>query len=81
MKRGKCYDCEPLSLSILERCLKDAGFSYENLSEAAVRVMLSVEMGRDLKGWLLRSTPPGVFCKLDFIVPTLIYRLGVQNRQ
>lgn len=79
MKRGENYDCEPLTLSILERCMTDAGFCYENLAEAAVRVMACTEVDKRFKAGLLRLIPSGVFRKLDFIVPTLIYRLEARN--
>lgn len=79
MRRGDNYDCEPLTQSILERCMKDAGFYYENLTEAAVNVMLTIEIDRGFKAWLLRTIPSGVFRKLDFMAPTLIYRLEAGN--
>lgn len=74
-KRGRHYDCEPLTLNVLERCIKDAGFYYKNLSEAAVDEMLRTEICLGIKAWMLRKMPRSTFSKLDFIIPTLVYRL------
>jgi len=43
MKRGKEYDCNPLSLRQLERMFVEARFAYCNLSIRALREMICIE--------------------------------------
>ena len=74
-KKGENYDCNPLTLNFLERCMKDAGCHYQNLAEAAIREMLRTEVVHAFKARMLRAIPPSVFPKLDFLVPTLVYRV------
>jgi SAM-dependent methyltransferase len=43
MRRGTCYDCEPLQLRQLEDMLAGSGFHYENVCIEAWRATLDIE--------------------------------------
>ncbi|MGQ9750668.1 class I SAM-dependent methyltransferase [Desulfosoma sp.] len=74
-KKGENYDCNPLTPSLLERCMKGAGFYYQNLAEAGIREMLRTEVVHAFNARMFRAIPPSVFRKFYFLVPTLVYRL------
>jgi ubiquinone/menaquinone biosynthesis C-methylase UbiE len=75
MKRGEYYDCEPLSLRLLERYLEEIGFHYQNLTEAAVRETLRLERGHEALATWINKIPTSFTHKLNFLAPTIIYRL------
>lgn len=75
MRKGECYDCEPLQLRQLERMLDAAGFRYRNLCIEALRVMLETERPGSLGGRVLRAIPAVLLKPLRRIIPTLIYRI------
>ncbi len=74
-RRGKRYDCEPLSLGQLERLLTETRFEYRNLGVQAWREMLAIEGGRGLLNTAVRRLPNLWIARLAPLVPTLIYRL------
>ncbi|WP_448383847.1 hypothetical protein [Desulfosoma sp.] len=77
MKKGDYYDCEPLSLRTLEKDLKDTGFHYENLAQAALGETFCVEMGWASFVQVTAKIPPWLFRSFHFLVPTP--RLSVEN--
>ncbi|MBC7358441.1 MAG: class I SAM-dependent methyltransferase [Desulfacinum sp.] len=74
-KKGEYYDCEPLSFRLLERYLEETGFLYQNLTEAAVRETLRLESGREVLATWISKIPASLTQKLNFLAPTIIYRL------
>lgn len=72
------YDCEPLSMAELERMLRDSGWRFDNVGDAAVAAMRRIEPGVGLAiydrlpAWLKRRLQPAM--------PTLIYRLSSPGR-
>ena len=75
MRKGECYDCEPLRLRQLERMLDAAGFHYRNLGVEALRETFAIERPQSLGTRILRRLPDGALQPFRRIIPTLIYRL------
>ena len=75
MRRGRYYDCNPPSLTTLERMLSHAGLQYENLCIRALRETFAIEGARGVLARLASQLPDTVLVRLSPISPTLIYRV------
>lgn len=75
-RAGEHYDCEPLSVGVLERLLKKAGFHFQNIGAAALQEMLRLETQNGSIARLAGRVPPGVWHVLQPVMPTLVYRLN-----
>ncbi len=75
MRRGKHYDCEPLSLRELDALLDEAGFEWEHVESEALRLLIEIENpSSPLIRWLA-NIPEPIWARLRGIIPTLICRL------
>ncbi len=79
MHRGVHYDCEPLSLRVLENLLKDAGFKYRNLGARALRETLSIEGDKGVAANIAAKLSDSFLDRLASFIPTLIYRLELKS--
>jgi hypothetical protein len=75
MRRGECYDCEPLTVPQLDSLLAEAGFVWRHLEVEALREMLEIEGTSSLSAKLLDRTPDWTLRRLQALIPTLICRL------
>lgn len=81
MRRGQLYDCNPLSLSQLNKLLAEAGFSWSHVEIEAFRETLALE-GTNSKARHIFSKLPNVLLHwLTPIIPTLICRLSDPKNQ
>jgi SAM-dependent methyltransferase len=72
------YDCEPLTVGQAERLLSQAGFAYENLCVAALRLTLELEYSqKSAMRYLFDRLPNRLIESLREVIPTLIYRFRV----
>jgi|APFre7841882724_1041349.scaffolds.fasta_scaffold03157_2 SAM-dependent methyltransferase len=70
-RRGRAYDCRPLSLRQIDRLVAESRMVGTNAGVSAVRAMLAIESG----GWrlarsLLRHVPDGVLSMILPLFPT-----------
>ena len=77
--KGRLYDCEPLELGQLERMLAAAGFAYRNLCIEGWRETFAIERPGHWSHRLLQLVPDAMLRPLLPIIPTLIYRLQLQQ--
>ncbi len=75
LRRGKMYDCRPLSLKELEHFLAKAGFIYKNISTRALKETLDIESPQGIAATVAGKLPDRFLDRLKSINPTLIYRL------
>lgn len=73
MKKGKFYDCEPLTVSELEGMLKAAQLNPKNLSNRAIRETFAIESPDSIANNFIKITPNFIFDLLKPLIPTLIY--------
>ena len=74
-RRGKCYDCLPLTQKKLEYLFQTTGFAYLNICTKALKETLVIEAHY---GTLVRSVaklPDNFLDRLSSVNPTLIYVL------
>lgn len=74
-KGQEAYDCEPLSKPGIEKLLDQAGFRYENVCLAALRVILALEKPSSPVLRALAGLPDSLLGLSLRVMPTLIYRL------
>lgn len=76
--KGDVYDCRPMSSSVLETRLADAGFRFEHLHAVALRATFEIESPRSLLWrWVLRHVPERLWGAIRWAFPTLIYRIYI----
>ncbi len=75
MRHGAHYDCNPLTVSVLERLLQETGFSYRNLGGKALRETLAIEGDKGIIPHIAASLPDRLLERFAPLIPTLIYRL------
>jgi len=73
MKKGEFYDCEPLTVSEVERMFDKIGFEYENKCIEAFRYFLVLEKPKSFYTKILNRVPNFIFRPLIKLIPTLIY--------
>jgi SAM-dependent methyltransferase len=74
LRKGTFYDCEPLTMRIVERMLGETGLRYENICIPALRATAELEESEGgLASWISRI-PDRALTHVRGIVPTLIYR-------
>lgn len=73
--KGEIYDCEPLSRGEVQRLLEAAGFDYENLCVAALRLTASLEATSAPLARCMAGLPDALLKPSLSIMPTLIYCL------
>lgn len=81
MNRGHFYDCNPLTTNGLETLLKLTGFTYSNLSTAAIQVTLDIEGRKGVISKLITHVPTVMLRSLSNLNPTLIYRISKTSHQ
>ncbi|MEN1957641.1 class I SAM-dependent methyltransferase [Luteimonas changyuni] len=75
-RKGRHYDCRPLSCGQLERCLELAGFRFEQAHGLALRATFEIEFpDNPLWRHALRHIPVGAWSLARRMFPTLIYHL------
>lgn len=75
-KRGREYDCRPLTTSELERELRAAGFDFVQEHGRALRLTFEIERPRAfVYTHIVRRMPDRAFGLLRSVFPTLIYLL------
>lgn len=74
-QRGHHYDCEPLTVGVLESLLADVGYTYRNMGTRALREMLAVEGTGPWLAKLGAKMPNAILDRLGPIIPTLVYQL------
>ena len=75
MRRGRCYDCEPLSLPQLDALLADAGFISRHMEIEALRTMFVIEGLRSAGTRFVQRLPDSVLGLCHRVIPTLICRI------
>ncbi|MBI5938600.1 MAG: methyltransferase domain-containing protein [Betaproteobacteria bacterium] len=75
MRRGTRYDCSPLTLSSVERLLRESGLQFEYMGTHALREILAIEGGKGALATLVATLPDWFLDRLAVINPTLVYRL------
>ena len=78
--KGKEYDCRPLQPSQLERLLKQGNFGFKNLCLDALRVTFDIERSGTKSAALLARVPDAMLRPVARLIPTLIYRLWLPER-
>ncbi|MEO8161741.1 MAG: class I SAM-dependent methyltransferase [Arenimonas sp.] len=71
--RGDFYDCEPLRLPELERCLAAAGFGFRNRGVEALRATFEIERAQAPATRWLRRVPDALLQPFQRLIPTHIY--------
>jgi SAM-dependent methyltransferase len=79
--KGSFYDCEPLAMFELEEMLTQTGFLYENMSVLATRITFDLEKPNATITKILRNVPDYLINWLKPAIPTLIYKLRIQDYQ
>lgn len=80
-RRGRHYDCLPLSRGELEGLLAAHGFDFEQCHGEALLLTFEIERPRaPAYRWLFRWIPDFVFRSVRSAFPTLIYRLRRADR-
>jgi SAM-dependent methyltransferase len=74
-RRGRHYDCEPLTLREAETLLTEASLAFENVCVPAWRATLDIEQPRSRMAKCLKVVPDSCLTPLRPMIPTLIYRL------
>lgn len=74
-RRGKRYDCEPLTVGRLDALLADTGFRWRHLEVAAMRATFEIEGVHSISQRLASRLPDAVIASLRHIIPTLICRI------
>jgi len=74
-RKGKHYDCRPLSRRQIERLLDQARLRYEQLHGEALVAILDIERPGTFAGFVMRRVPAAVWRRIRGIFPTLIYRV------
>lgn len=74
-RKGRQYDCRPLSRRQLESLLRKAGFGYEQLHGEALKAILDIERPGTFIGSVVERIPSVAWNCVRGIFPTLIYRL------
>lgn len=75
MRRGRYYDCEPLTVPELESLLTDAGFAWRHLEGEALRAMVDIEGHHGMATTLAARLPDRLLALARNIIPTLICRI------
>ncbi|MDR3416689.1 MAG: class I SAM-dependent methyltransferase [Nevskia sp.] len=75
MRGAEFYDCEPLTAGELERLLRQAQFSFENVCARATRLTFAIERPGSAADALLEVVPESWLHALRRVIPTLIYLL------
>jgi hypothetical protein len=76
MRRGEAYDCEPLTVTQVERLLTDAGLTYRNVCVEALRLTFDIERPSAWGARWLRRLPDRALAPFRRVIPTLIYRFS-----
>ncbi len=79
MHRGTHYDCDPLTLRVLEKLLQDTGFKYRNLGTHALRETLAIEGNKGMAATTVAKLPNSILDRLAPIIPTLIYWMAPRS--
>lgn len=79
MRRGRFYDCEPLTLRKLEKLLGEAGFRYRHLGPRALRECLALEGNKGVLAAAAARLPERILESLAPLIPTLIYQLELKS--
>lgn len=72
-RKGRRYDCDPLTHRELEALMKASGLHGRNRNAEALGVTLEVEQPAGAAAWLLRRVPSRVLQALYRFSPTMIY--------
>jgi hypothetical protein len=74
MRRGECYDCEPLTVPQLDSLLAEAGFVWRHLEVEALRETLAIEGAHGPGARFARQLPDALIAGMRHVIPTLICR-------
>lgn len=75
LQRGARYDCEPLSLPVIDALLDQAGLVFEHLEIEAIHAFAAIEGAGNTGCGLLSRMPDRLLSMLRPLIPTFICRL------
>jgi SAM-dependent methyltransferase len=75
MRKGRFYDCEPLTLSELDLVIANAGLVGRHMEIEALTVMVELENTSDRMARFAKHLPYGLLARFRSLIPTLICRI------
>ncbi|MGN6513612.1 MAG: class I SAM-dependent methyltransferase [Lysobacteraceae bacterium] len=75
-RKGRFYDCEPLTVGELEAMFAGAGLAASNLCLQALRATFAIEGARSPAQRCAARLPDAVWRRLLRVFPTLVYGFG-----
>ena len=79
--KGSEYDCRPLQPGQLERMLASCSFRFRNICVDALRATFEIERSGTRSAALLAKLPDGFLQPMSGLIPTLIYRIWLPERE
>jgi ubiquinone/menaquinone biosynthesis C-methylase UbiE len=73
MRKGDCYDCEPLEKYEIEKMLLNAGLLYKNRCIEALKLAFQLEMPNSKVARFFDALPISLYRPFVWLIPTLIY--------
>jgi len=75
MRKGACYDCNPLAKGDLEQLLASANLAFAYLGTRALHEVITIEGGKGRLAGFVETLPDALLDWLALLNPTLIYRM------